>query len=92
MPRVAQAYKAFATRDVFFLGVCGDTDRTIVDRYIEEHGITWPQTMDDTDLCKSFGVGKFPAAFVLDESGAIQWAVHPASLDVALQRILSDKS
>ena len=88
---MAKAHKTFSHQDVFFLGVCGDTDRTIVDRYIKDHDITWPQTMEDAVLCKSFGVGKYPAAFVLDDSGKIVWAVHPTSLDVTLQKVLSEK-
>ncbi len=75
-----------------FLGVCGDKERAIVDRYIKGHGITWPQTMEDAALCKSFGVRKYPAAFILDESGTIQWAVHPASLEKPLQKMLNHRS
>jgi thiol-disulfide isomerase/thioredoxin len=91
MPRVAQAYDTFAKEDVLFLGVCGDKDRALIDRYIKDHDIIWPQTMDAAALCKSFGVAKYPAAFILDAAGKIQWSVHPASLEKPLQKMLLDQ-
>ncbi len=91
MPHVKEAHEKLANQGVFFLGVCGDQDRTAVDQYLDDHHITWPQTMDDTALCKTFGVNKYPAAFILDKSGTITWAVHPASLEKPLQQVLHDR-
>jgi len=91
MPRVAQAHKTFARQDVLFLGVCGDKDRATIDRHIKDHDITWPQTMDAAVLCRSFGVRKYPAAFILNTAGKIQWSVHPSSLKKPLQKMLLDQ-
>jgi peroxiredoxin len=90
MPNLKRTYEKYSAKDVFFLGVSDDRDLAVIEKHLEDHGITWPQTLDSAALCKAFGVGKLPAAFVLDRSGKIVWAVHPASLDKPLQQVLDE--
>jgi hypothetical protein len=69
MPDVKRTYEKYSAKGVFFLGVSDDRDRAVLEKHLEDHGITWPQTLDSAALCKAFGVSKFPAAFVLDRLG-----------------------
>jgi thiol-disulfide isomerase/thioredoxin len=91
MPDVKQTYEKYSAKGVFFLGVSDDRDLTVLEKHLEDHGITWPQTLDSAALCKAFGVHRFPAAFILGKSGRIEWAVHPTSLDVTLPKVLNEK-
>jgi peroxiredoxin len=91
MPDLKRTYEKYSTKGVFFLGVSDDRDLAVLEKHLEDHGITWPQTLDSAALCKAFGVSKLPAAFVLNRSGRIVWAVHPTSLDKPLQQVLDEK-
>jgi peroxiredoxin len=86
-----QAHADFAGDDVVFLGVSGDlTEETCRDSVLKK-GMTWTHTLEKkSNLVQAFGVGMYPAAFILDESGTIVRSIHPASIEESLQKAIQD--
>jgi peroxiredoxin/mono/diheme cytochrome c family protein len=74
MPRLAELYKAYAARDVAFVGINANSQDTPVRiaAHAKEHGIPFPVLKDTANLvADQFGARRTPEAFVLDGAGKI---------------------
>ena len=75
MPSVKSAYGKFDRKDFEIMGVSLDSDRTRLDAYLKQQGITWPQYYDGkgwgNSVSRAWGVGSIPHAVLLDREGNI---------------------
>jgi peroxiredoxin len=96
-PNVVRVYEKFHPQGFEIVGVSLDRrgEGATVDRFIRQHGMTWPQFFDgghwDNKLAVKYGVNSIPATYLLDRTGRIIGRdLRGAELDAAIARALAE--
>lgn len=72
MPALEQVWQRLRPAGVVLLGVAIQDDPTVVKRFLEESGVTFPVLMDtDGTVSQQWPFSGIPATFVLDRQGRI---------------------
>jgi len=96
MPELEAWWKTADRTRVRVVGISMDDDSYVVERKLEELGITFPQLIDDGFVLKGrYLVSSVPAAFVIDGKGTIRYfasadTYRAADLIRAAESVLSE--
>lgn len=76
MPKMAEAYKKYASDRVRFVGVSFDTDREKLENYLKDNGIEWLQVSDlkkkkESPVAEAFQIKWIPAFYLIDPIGRV---------------------
>ena len=75
LPFVIAAYKKYHDQGFEIIGVSLDQDKTTLENFLRQNGMTWPQFFDGrgwgNKLAMKYGVESIPATYLLDGSGKI---------------------
>ncbi|HWD19869.1 MAG TPA: TlpA disulfide reductase family protein [Verrucomicrobiae bacterium] len=74
-PNVKKTYAAYHDKGFDIIGVSLDDDKSKLDDYMKENGVTWPQFFDgqkwNNKLAVKYGIRSIPATFLVDGNGKI---------------------
>ena len=73
-PKLVDIYRAKQTHGFEIIGVSVDKSREAVLRYVEEHGIAWPQVLEvenETKPTKIYHIGGFPSYVWIGPDGVV---------------------
>ena len=97
MPELQAVHERWQGRDFTVLGISVDQHGAApVEKFIAEHGLTYPIAIDDPQdpVSSRWGVRVLPTAFLVDREGRIvrRWtgAADPGELDRRLSALLGD--
>jgi peroxiredoxin len=84
-PVLHALWQSEAERGVVLIGISLDRSRADASRYLEETGFEdtialWGSLGDASAVADRYGVGGIPHTLVIDRSGIVQFAGHPALL------------
>lgn len=87
-PALRRLAKRNSDQPFVLIGVSNDSSRQVLERYLEEHGVGWPQVWDQSgELRKTFQIRGFPTYVLIDHEGRV---VHRTSgWSPATQRFLA---
>jgi peroxiredoxin len=75
LPALRQAYDKYHARGFEIIGVAMDEKRAVLDAFLKQHSIPWPQFNDgqrwENKLALKYGVTQTPTSFLLDREGKI---------------------
>ena len=73
-PKLVDIYRAKQTHGFEIIGISVDKSREAVLRYVEEHGIAWPQVLEvenETKPTKIYHIGGFPSYVWIGPDGVV---------------------
>ena len=74
-PNVKKTYELYHAKGFDIIGVSLDQDRSKLDAFIKDNGVTWQQFFDGqgwgNKLATTYGVQSIPATFLIDTNGVI---------------------
>jgi thiol-disulfide isomerase/thioredoxin len=77
MPDLVETYKEYHGQGFEIIGISLDKDRTQLEKYMQDMGITWQQYYDglgwNNKISKRFGVRGIPHIVLLDKNGAVHF-------------------
>jgi thiol-disulfide isomerase/thioredoxin len=75
MPDLVQTYKQYHDKGFEIIGINLDKDKTQLEKYMQEMGITWQQYFDglvwSNKIVKRFGIRGIPHIVLVDKNGAV---------------------
>jgi len=73
IPHLKDLYKKTDRSKFEIISIVGESESTVLDGLIKEHGITWPQIManDTNKLINKYSVDGYPTTFLIDPEGII---------------------
>ena len=74
LPYLKAAWDKFHNRGLEIVGISGDSDKTELEKFVQNHEIPWPQFFDGTlwinnKFIAAFGIGGFPHMFFVNRNG-----------------------
>ncbi len=96
MPNVKRVYQKYHDRGFEILGISLDRSRRDLDRYLADHGITWPQYFDgkywQNEIAQRYGIQSIPTTFLIDRRGRIRYrSLRGPALEKAVRELVSEK-
>jgi thiol-disulfide isomerase/thioredoxin len=96
MPKVISLYNEYHNKGFEIVGISLDESRTLLEKYITENKMEWPQYFEgtkwDNSIARKYGVRAIPATFLLDREGKIRYkAVRGRELARAVEKLVSEK-
>ncbi|HXJ60704.1 MAG TPA: TlpA disulfide reductase family protein [Verrucomicrobiae bacterium] len=99
LPRVKAAYEKYQEKGFAVIGISSDTDKTTLEKFLKEKGISWPQYFEGRAANKftaEFGINGFPHMFLVDKQGCLRFDDVRASGAVAdfegkIESLLAEK-
>ncbi len=77
MPDLVETYKQYHDRGFEIIGISLDKDKSQLEKYMQETGITWQQYYDglvwDNKIAGRFGVRGIPHIVLVDKNGAVHF-------------------
>jgi peroxiredoxin len=78
LPRVKAAYDKFHAQGFEVIGISCDTDIKELEKYVNQHDISWPQyfdgkQQDDNKFTVAFGIDGIPHMFLVDKKGFLRF-------------------
>lgn len=72
IPNLKTIYNKTDKSKFEIIGIVGDNPTTVLEKFANKHGITWPQIIDYSNKIKEkYGVRGIPATFLIDPEGKI---------------------
>ena len=73
VPQIERLFREFRTRGLMVLGVSVDADYATRERFVREHGITFPILQDPNGVAvrQAYGSYKMPEAYLIDSHGRV---------------------
>jgi thiol-disulfide isomerase/thioredoxin len=75
MPDLVETYKQYHNKGFEIIGINLDKDKSQLEKYMQEMGITWPQYYDglmwNNKIAVRFGVRGIPHIVLVDKNGAV---------------------
>ena len=72
MPHLKKVYDKYKDQKFEIIGISLDQGQAVLDSYIEEQDITWPQFLDNGTVAKMYNVTGIPATFLIDGDGIVR--------------------
>ena len=77
MPAIKKLSDKFKRQGFEVVGISCDTDKKVLQKYLEQNGISWPQFFDGEQQGKNkftqgFGIDGIPHAFLIDKKGCLR--------------------
>lgn len=72
MPHLKKVYDKYKDQKFEIIGISLDHGQAVLDSYIEEQNITWPQFLDNGTVAKMYNVTGIPATFLIDGDGIVR--------------------
>jgi peroxiredoxin len=107
LPRVKAAYDQFHAQGFEIIGVSCDTDKEMLNRFVKEKELPWPQYYDGqqqtkNNIAQDFGVDGIPHMFLVDKQGLLRFdnvrandKYHPkgetADFEEIIAKLLAEK-
>jgi thiol-disulfide isomerase/thioredoxin len=92
LPRLDELIRRMAGMPFVALGINVDGDRATLSRYVEQHGLGWPQVWDEGQRIsrETFGVRSYPTLVLADHRGVVRYSAvgWSAEIEAALSREL----
>ncbi len=92
-PRVVAAYQKYHEKGFEILGISGDKDPAAAQKFMKEHGMTWPQYFkdpgDNNRFGRKFQVHGIPAMFLIDKNGILVTRRARKDLDSKVEKLLA---
>jgi thiol-disulfide isomerase/thioredoxin len=77
MPDLVETYKQYHDQGFEIIGISLDRDKTQLEKYMQEMGITWQQYYDglvwSNKIARRFGVRGIPHIVLVDKNGAVHF-------------------
>jgi thiol-disulfide isomerase/thioredoxin len=77
MPDLIETYKEYHAKGFEIIGISLDKDRTQLEKYMQDTGITWQQYYDglgwNNKISKRFGVRGIPHIVLVDKNGTVNF-------------------
>lgn len=77
MPDLVETYKQYHDKGFEIMGISLDKDKSQLEKYMQEMGITWQQYYDglgwNNKIAKRFGVRGIPHIVIVDKNGAVHF-------------------
>ena len=101
LPRVKAAYDKFHAQGFEIIGISCDTDKEVLNRFVKEKNLPWPQYYDGQQQTKNkiaqdFGVDGIPHMFLVDKKGYLRFdnvraddKYHPKGETASLEEIIT---
>ena len=87
-------YNKYKGKDIEFLGVSFDTDKSTLDKYLSTSGITWTQVSEfkkwkETEISKKYGIKWIPTVYIIDKKGKVVFtSLDEKGIDEKLSELL----
>ena len=89
MGHLNELHEKFEAEGLTVLAVTTE-DRAKVDAFVESTGATHPIVIESSDSGRAYGIGGYPASFLIDGTGSVVWSGHPAGVkDEQIQELLA---
>lgn len=94
MPDLERFYKEYRNRDVIVLGVDQGEGRTVVAKFLREHGITYPNLLDENQTYgRAYNALGLPTTVIVGRDGrivrGIDGAMRPGQMRAYLKPLLA---
>jgi len=77
MPDLVETYEQYHDKGFEIIGISLDKDKSQLEKYMQDIGITWPQYYDglvwNNKIAKRFGVRGIPHIVLVDKNGAVHF-------------------
>ncbi|MEQ8850214.1 MAG: serine hydrolase [Phycisphaerales bacterium] len=74
-PQLIRLHDLYGPRGLTVIGVHTQTGKRGLGEYIQDHGVLYPQMVDDEDQTSgAYGVSSFPTAHLIDRRGVLRFA------------------
>lgn len=78
MLKVKASFEKYQSQGFEVIGISCDTDKSELEKFVEENGITWPQYFDgkqqgDNKFAVEFGIDGIPHMFLVDKKGCLRF-------------------
>ena len=77
MPDLVETYKQYHDKGFEIIGISLDRDKSQLEKYMQEMGITWPQYFDglmwNNKITRRFGIRGIPHIVLVDKNGAVHF-------------------
>ncbi len=93
-PTMIALYNKYKGKDIEFLGVSFDTDKSTLDKYLSTSGITWTQVSEfkkwkETEISKKYGIKWIPTVYIIDKKGKVVFtSLDEKGVDEKLSELL----
>jgi thiol-disulfide isomerase/thioredoxin len=96
MPKVISLYNEFHSKGFEIIGISLDDSRSVLERYLQDNKMTWPQYFEgtkwDNSVAKRYGVHSIPSTFLVDRQGNIRYkAVRGRELARAVEKLVREQ-
>jgi thiol-disulfide isomerase/thioredoxin len=93
VPNVVAAYQQYHARGFEVIGISLDEDRSALDTFTTQNGMTWPQYFDgkgwSNDIASANGVRSIPAMWLFGKDGRLITKNAREDLDGDIERALA---
>jgi thiol-disulfide isomerase/thioredoxin len=76
IPALISVYDQFHSKGLEILGISLDSDRAVLDKYVRENNLQWPQYFDgkrwQNEISSRFGINGIPVIVVVDREGVVR--------------------
>ena len=93
-PTMVTLYNKYKDKNIEFLGVSFDTDKSALDKYLSTSGITWTQVSEfkkwkETTISKQYGIKWIPTIYIIDKKGKVLFtSLDEKGIDEKLSELL----
>lgn len=93
--RMTKAYKGLQGLGVELVGINLDSDKTVVEKFLKEKGVEWPQFWEEAGknnwVVRKWGVTIFPAVWLVDRKGVLRDLTGETALMQKIQGLLEEE-
>ena len=94
LPNVKRVYDEYKGQGFVVIGINLDTDRAVLEAFLQKAGIDWPQVFDGRGwrnrVSLLYGVNAIPSKFLIDRDGIIRYTnLRDWRLERRVERLLS---
>ena len=72
-----ELYARFRSNGFEIVGISLDTDKKVLERFIRDHGLPWPQYYDSagpqSSVAKTYGIEGIPVVWLVDRGGELRY-------------------
>lgn len=93
-PSLISLYNQYKDKNIAFLGVSFDTDKTVLQAYLSKENVAWPQVSElkkwkETTISPRYGIKWIPTVYIIDPQGKVIYTcLDGKGLDEKLAEIL----
>ena len=95
LPEMKELYARYQARGFEILGISLDKDKDVLQKFIAEEKMPWPQYYDglgwDNKLSKKFEISSIPAVWLVDKKGVLRDMNGRDALAAKLAKLLAEK-